>query len=174
MPRTNPAPEQRFPLILEQTMTFWSFSRTNSCRSREHRPDGLGTRSKRFAKLCLALALSLLLTGCFIARDTTNEPLQREKILELRPGVTTARKVVNQLGGPNDVVQLGRRSAYRYDFRNRKRMGLILIIINFFNEDTRSDRLWVFFDENEVLTHYGATFKGNDAKYAMPWDDIHE
>ena len=124
--------------------------------------------------LCLIPVLSLLLTGCFIARDTVNEPLQREKILELRPGETTARQIVSQLGGPTDVVQLGRRSAYRYDFKNRKRTGLILILINFFNVDTRSDRLWVFFDEDEVLTHYGATFKGNDARYAMPWDDIHE
>ena len=120
------------------------------------------------------ILLAVLLSGCFVARDTTNEPLNPIQVAELRPGSTTARQVVDLLGAPSDVVQLGRRSAYRYDFTTRKRAGLALILINFFNEDTRSDRLWVFFDENQVLSHYGATFSGNDAKYALPWDDVHK
>jgi hypothetical protein len=83
-------------------------------------------------------------------------------------------QVVDRLGAPTDIVQLGRRSAYRYDFTNRKRAGLFLILLNFFNEDTRSDRLWLFFDEKQVLSHYGATFSGNKSRYAMPWNDVHE
>jgi hypothetical protein len=93
---------------------------------------------------------------------------------ELRPGVTNSKQAVELLGAPTDVVQLGRRSAYRFDFKNRKRAGLFLILVNFLNDDTRSDRVWLFFDEDQRLTHYGATFSGDDAQYAMPWEDIRE
>jgi hypothetical protein len=93
---------------------------------------------------------------------------------ELRPGVTTAKQAVEMLGAPTDVVQLGRRSAYRFDFSNRKRAGLFLIVLNLINDDTRADRAWLFFDENQRLTHYGATFSGDAAQYAMPWEEIHE
>jgi len=32
----------------------------------------------------------------------------------------------------------------------------------------------VFFDERDVLTHYGATFATHRTQYAMPWEDVHE
>lgn len=124
--------------------------------------------------LALIIPLVMLLSGCFIARDSLNEPLKGGDINDLRPGVTTAKEVVGKLGAPTDVVQLGRRSAYRYDFTNRKRAGLFLLVANFINDDTRSDRLWVFFNEDEILTHAGATLNGNDATYAMPWDRLHD
>jgi hypothetical protein len=32
----------------------------------------------------------------------------------------------------------------------------------------------VFFDENDVLTHYGSTYGTHRTQYAMPWEDVHE
>lgn len=128
------------------------------------------SRAVLWGSLLGALALS---SGCFTGRDTTNEPLDAEKIASLEPGETRASDVVELLGAPTEVVQLARRSAYRYDYTNRKRYGLFLIVANFLNEDTRSDRLWVFFDENQVLSHFGATLQGDASVYAMPWDPIH-
>ena len=78
------------------------------------------------------------------------------------------------LGAPIDVVQLGHRSAYRYDFRAEKRAGLVLVVVNLFNEDTRTDRAWLFFDENDVLSHLGVTYEANDTQYALPWNSVHE
>jgi hypothetical protein len=69
------------------------------------------------------------------------------------PGETTAKDVVEALGAPNEVVQLGTRSAYRYDFTVEKTAGFTLIIITFLNDDTRADRAWLFFDKDDVLTH---------------------
>ena len=43
-----------------------------------------------------------------------------------------------------------------------------------FNEDARQDRVWLFFDENHVLSHVGSTFAGHRPQYSMPWEDIHE
>ena len=119
------------------------------------------------------LVLSLSLTSCFFSRSTTNEPLRKNLFAELHPGTTTAKEVVELLGAPNEVVQLGTRSAYRYDFSNLKREGFSIIILTFLNEDARADRAWLFFDAKDVLTHLGSTFQGNKAEYAMPWEDIH-
>ena len=120
------------------------------------------------------LVLLSLLAGCGIARQDVNEPLDASRVAELQPGRTTAREVVEKLGGPNEVVQLGRRTAYRYDSSTAKSAVLFLLLVNFGNQDTRQDRLWVFFDENDVLTHYGATYGTHRTQYAMPWEDVHE
>ncbi len=123
---------------------------------------------------CILLSLVALTSGCFTARDTVNEPLDAEKIASLRPGETPAAEVVELLGAPTEVVQLARRSAYRYHYTNSKRSGLFLIVANFLNEDTRSDRLWVFFDDEQILSHFGVTLQGADSVHAMPWEPIHE
>lgn len=123
----------------------------------------------------LLVVLSLFsLASCGIGYQSTNDPLDAVLIKELQPGTTTAREVVEKLGGPNEVVQLGRRSAYRYDSVATKTAALFLLVINLGNQDTRQDRLWVFFDENDVLTHYGATYGMHRTQFAMPWEDVHE
>ena len=118
------------------------------------------------------LVLALLSPSCFIARETVNEPIRRADVETLVPGTTTAREVVERLGGPNEVVQLGSRTAYRYDFTTTKRAGFTIILVSFLNDDTRSDRVWLFFDAKDVLTHAGSTLEAADARYAMPWQHV--
>jgi len=122
----------------------------------------------------LLLLPLLVLSGCTIARQDTNEPLDVAAIRSLQPGVTTALEVTQRLGAPTEVVQLGRRTAYRYDATTKKSAFLLLIVFNTGTQDSRSDRLWVFFDEHDVLTHYGASFGTHRTQYAMPWEDVHE
>lgn len=122
----------------------------------------------------LLLIGPLLLSGCFISRTSVNEPLAPKSLDTLQPGVTTAAEVTALLGAPTEVVQLGRRSAYRFDASTTKEAAFWLVIVAFMNEDSRADRVWVFFDENDVLTHVGGTFNSRDPKYAMPWQDLHE
>ena len=125
----------------------------------------------------LALPLLLGLTSaCAMGRVTENEPLDPMTLGSLRPGVTTALEAVELLGAPDDIVQLGRRSAYRYSFRSTKVAGLspIPFLLIFYNVDSRSDRAWLFFDENQVLTHLGVTLEGAMNEYAMPWEDVHD
>jgi hypothetical protein len=88
--------------------------------------------------------------------------------------VTTAREVAELLGAPVEVVQLGKRSAYRYQFTSTKRAGLLLLVVGLYSSDARSDRAWVFFDEDQVLSHVGVTLSGADTRYALPWTDLHE
>ena len=123
----------------------------------------------RICTLCLLLA-----AGCAFGRQDTNDPLDATTIRSLEPGKTTARDIVERLGAPTEVVQLGRRTAYRFDASTTKSALLFLLVVNFANQDTRSDRLWVFFDESDVLTHFGASFGTHRTQYALPWEDVHE
>jgi len=123
----------------------------------------------------LALTCSaLLLPACLVSRNTINEPLDAALFAQMRPGETTAGQVVELLGAPTEVVQLGRRSAYRFDASTTKQAGLFLFVVGFLNSDTRADRLWAFFDEQQVLTHYGATLAAGDPEYAMPWENVYD
>src|SRR5262245_42142135 len=99
------------------------------------------------------LTALLLLPSCAITRQETNEPIDATVVATFQPGVTTAREVVEKLGAPTEVVQLGRRTAYRYDASKTKSALLFLVVFNMAAQDTRSDRVWAFFDEHDVLTH---------------------
>jgi outer membrane protein assembly factor BamE (lipoprotein component of BamABCDE complex) len=122
----------------------------------------------------LLLVVFALLAGCGVAKQVVNDPLDAAVINQLKPGKTTARQVVEMLGGPNEVVQLGLRTAYRYDSTSTKSAVLFLFLVNLANQDTRQDRLWVFFDTNDILTHFGASYGTHRTQYAMPWQDVHD
>lgn len=128
---------------------------------------------RKLLLLLLTLAFPCL-SGCVQARMLENEPLDDAKIRQLAPGKTTAKEVVELLGAPTEVVQLHKRSAYRYEHTTTKYAALVLLLINFGHSDARSDRLWVFFDENERLTAVGSTLSSHRTQYAMPWEDVHE
>ena len=125
-------------------------------------------------KHLLILCLCLLTSACWMGRAQTNEPIDAVKAGRLVPGTSTAKDVVALLGGPNDVVQLGRRTAYQYISTTQKSAGLWLFAFALTNVDARQDRVWVFFDEADVLTHVGATFESHRAQWALPWEDVHE
>ena len=124
---------------------------------------------KRITPLFAVALLGLTAPSCLISKDTFNEPLHQTHLGDLVPGVTTAAEVAAQLGAPNEVVQLGLRSAWRYDFTTSKRAGFTLILVTFSNLDTRQDRIWLFFDEQALLSHFGTTSEAANARYAMPW-----
>ena len=121
----------------------------------------------------VALALPLLLSGCFLGRSTENEPFDESVLTQFEPGRTTAGDVTKVLGPPRRVVELDVRSAYLYEYAESKNSGLILILLNFVNSDQRYDRLWFFFDSRDVLTHVGSKLSSHRSMFAMPWVDTH-
>lgn len=117
------------------------------------------------------LLFVLLLPGCLLSHKTFNEPLATTDIEALQPGLTTQSQVSSRFGAPTEIVQLGYRSAYMYEYKVSKSAGLFLIVFTASNEDNRTDRLWVFFDESGILTHVGATLAADRAEYKMPWTE---
>jgi outer membrane protein assembly factor BamE (lipoprotein component of BamABCDE complex) len=121
--------------------------------------------------LPIALLALLLAPGCFVSRSTRNPPLA-PGVLKTLPRGTDAQQVLDALGAPSQVVQLGLRSAWLYEHVNEKRAGFTVIVVTLLNEDMRSDRLWLFFDEAGKLAHAGGSYEGGDAQWAMPWQDL--
>jgi len=127
----------------------------------------------RTMKLIAPLLLALALSSCALTKSQTNLPIEATDVMAIAPG-DPAERVTELLGAPTEVVQLGRRSAYRYDFTEIKRAGLWLLLVGFFNSDTQQDRVWVFFDEANTVSHVGATLDGDRAEWGMPWSDRDE
>ena len=119
----------------------------------------------------LALLGLLLLPSCFFARTRLNEPIESAREVNLPPG-TPAAEVVAVLGAPQQVVEIGDRSAYRYEFAQTKRAGLSLIVLTMINEDTRSDRVWAFFDREDRLTHLATSFEADGTRYKLPFQRV--
>lgn len=116
----------------------------------------------------LALALTLPLAGCFLSRSTANPPIPPEAVAQITPGESTADDVTRLLGAPNEVVQLGRRSAWRYEHTVEKQAAAFLVLLGLRGVDTQADRVWVFFDENDNVLHVGTMFQANEAEYDVP------
>lgn len=116
--------------------------------------------------------LLLLIAGCALGQFSDNEPLEPKQLVQLQPGKTTAKQAVELLGAPMQVVQLDKRSAYFYEYTNRRLTGIISPLL-LANNDTRSDRMWLFFDENDLLSHYSGTFEGARVRWGFPWTNLH-
>ncbi|MBJ75543.1 MAG: hypothetical protein CMJ98_00855 [Planctomycetes bacterium] len=114
------------------------------------------------------LAVLLFLPGCVYSQGNRHQPLDLELIEALEPGKSTAQDVVIALGAPTEVVQLGRRSAYRYDASVSKQVGLVLLVVALHGRDTQEDRAWFFFDEDGLMTHRAATLAAGDAEFSLP------
>lgn len=119
----------------------------------------------------LSLVLLLILPGCFTTRKTINQQLSSEAAAQVAPG-TSAADVVELLGAPTDIVQLGHRSAYLYEFQQTKMTGLLAGVVGFMNSDTRSDRVWIFLGPGgDTVTHVGSSFDADKAENRMPWTE---
>ncbi len=118
-----------------------------------------------------AAALLVITPSCFVSRDKLNTPLDHVLVAKLVPGTSTADDVLDLLGAPSEVVQLGRRSAWRYDYSQGKRAAFTVFIVTLVNSDIKQDRVWVFFDEDDTLTNVGGTYEAKDAEYKMPFQD---
>ena len=118
-------------------------------------------------KILILLAV-VLLPGCFISRTTVDRPLDAAIVSALVPGETTADGVARLMGAPAEVVQLGRRTAWRYEYKVEKQAAVLVLDLGLRGMDIQSDRVWVFFDEEQKLTHVGSSFASEQASYALP------
>jgi len=120
------------------------------------------------------LSLFLVLPGCFSTRSTVNQQFSPEVAGQIGPG-TPATEVVELLGAPTDIVQLGHRVAYLYEFEQSKMTGFLAAIVGFMNSDTRSDRVWIFLGPGGTeVSHVASSFDADKAKSGMPWSDLDE
>lgn len=116
----------------------------------------------------LLLAALLCAPACYVGETTVHHPFPPEKMAGLTPGKTTAQEVANLLGAPARVVELGFGSAWLYEHSVTKDAAVWLLIVASRGAETQTDRIWVFFDPNGLLTHAAGTFEAATAEYEIP------
>ena len=115
-----------------------------------------------------AVLLALVAQSCVVSRSVTNPAIPAESVAQIVPGQSTADDVARLLGAPNEVVQLGRKTAWRYEHTVEKQSGLWLILLGLRGVDTQADRVWVFYDEDDNVSHIGSLLQAAEAEYDLP------
>jgi outer membrane protein assembly factor BamE (lipoprotein component of BamABCDE complex) len=105
------------------------------------------------AIILLSLAFALL-GGCVQFESKRGVEVNWKKAVtdKLVKGRSARRDVLEVLGPPSQVIALDNESALYYLFEHSDGEGIILIVYNRIQIDTRYDRAIFFFDENDVLT----------------------
>jgi len=111
---------------------------------------------KRFAKLTLLAMCATLLCACaqFESKRGVEMNWHTTVTQQLVPGKSTRKDVLALLGPPSQVIALEDESVLYYLFEHSQGEGVILILYNRFDIDTRYDRAIFFFDDHDVLTDY--------------------
>ena len=113
------------------------------------------------------LLLALLCGSCVMSEMTIGQPLESSAISQLQPNHSSAQDVADLMGAPNQVVELGNKSAWLYEAQKERLAGIFLLVFGTSGQDTQFDRCWVFFDENGLLTHIAWSLKSNTAEYKL-------
>jgi hypothetical protein len=131
--------------------------------------------------LGLALAASLA-PGCITAELTEGNAVPLERVAQIRPGETTRDEILAWFGAPEsftdpgelrrlleetevlpeEVLDLPFADILVFELTKAKLRGLVLLVYNRFEVRAASDRLVIFFDEQDRVAHYGFR-EGTDA-----------
>ncbi len=130
-----------------------------------------------------ALVLACIVgAGCVTARLTEGNEVPEDRVARIRPGETTRQEVLEWFGAPEgftdagelrrlleesevlpeEVLELPFADVLVFELTRATLRGLVLIVYNRFDVRAASDRLVVFFDEEDRVQHYGYR-RGADA-----------
>lgn len=83
------------------------------------------------------------------------EPLWRSMSAEiLTRGITSKAEVLERLGPPSQVITEGRGEIFYYLHEETRTSGLVLVVYNKSETETRYDRAIFFFDADGILKEY--------------------
>jgi outer membrane protein assembly factor BamE (lipoprotein component of BamABCDE complex) len=111
---------------------------------------------KYFTVAITACLLSTVLAGCaqYESKRGVEVTWQETVTGHLVPGQTTRKDVLALLGPPSQVISLEEETVLYYLFERSVGNGLILIVYNRMQIDTRYDRAILFSDEHDLLTDF--------------------
>ena len=124
----------------------------------------------RFREILCVLLLVFFLQSCAgWAKNKDYHPFDASGLDKLIPGKSTAAQVTEILGAPSEIVKLSNGNAYTYRRSLSKGTGLWLLIVSFGNYDKHYDQVVIFFNKNNIMTHYGVTLDAHKAAYDLPF-----
>jgi hypothetical protein len=125
---------------------------------------------KQTVFLTPAVLFILVCSGCFVLGTNKNyHAFDSEALGNVQPGQTTAAEILSLFGAPTEMVEMSNGNAYVYHRSVAKGTVVWLVLISFGNYDKQTDQLVFFFDNNDLLTHYGMSLNAKDAKYGFPF-----
>lgn len=71
-------------------------------------------------RILIAMITGLMLAGCASVTKTEGVKVDREKVLELKPGVTTRQSVIEAFGAPSEVSFENNEERMSYIFKEKK------------------------------------------------------
>ncbi len=108
--------------------------------------------------------------GCAVfGRGKDYKPFDENALTQVTPGKTTAGEVTKLFGAPTQIVKLCNGNAYVYERSLGKATGLWLLLVTFVNYNTQYDRIVFFLNPEDIVTHYGSSFKAGTATYDFPF-----
>lgn len=109
---------------------------------------------------------ALALVGCvqFKSKRGVEVAWQPEVMSGIEVGKTTRRDVLRDLGPPSQIIALEEETVLYYLFEKAEGEGMILILYNTVDINTRYDRAVFFFDESDVLSEYSTMIHKHDGK----------
>ena len=118
---------------------------------------------RSFAILGIALGTGLWLGGCaFYKNETGVANRWRDPDLPaFEPGRTTRAEILQALGPPSQLINLGAGGVLYYLNEYGTGDGYVFVIVNFVNQRTVFDRAIFFFDDNDILTDYALSEEVN-------------
>ena len=122
--------------------------------------------------LILTLLMCLTQVGCVIANYSEGNRIPMDRVESIQPGVTTKQDVLDMFGPPQDYTDASileqliteEHSPYApeqlpdviaYEFHEGRASGVVTLFVNVIKLEVDSDRLVIFFDENERVRYYG-------------------
>ena len=117
-----------------------------------------------FSYLFITLLCLGLLSACvqYKSKRGVEVAWQRDVVDKLIRGQSTRADVLDALGPPSQVITLQEETVLYYLFEKEEGEGMILILYNRIEVDTRYDRAIFFFDENDLLTDYSSRISLHD------------
>ena len=114
--------------------------------------------------------LTVLCCSCaMFGKNKEEQPFNPALIDKLVPGQTRAADVTDMFGAPIQVVKMSNGNAYMYKRSVAKGTGIWLILVSFGNYEKQYDQLVFFFNNRDILTHYGASINADTASYGFPF-----
>ena len=118
----------------------------------------------------IAIGFILLCTGCFVfGTNKDYHPFDPVALESIKPGMTTATEITALFGSPTSTVELSNGNAYIYHRSVAKATMIWLVLVSFANYDTQVDQIVFFFDNSDLLTHYGVNLNADKASYGLPF-----
>lgn len=107
-----------------------------------------------------AVIMGIMLSGCaqYENKRGVFDNWQDSSEEAFVAGQTNRQDVLKRLGPPSQVIALGDETVLYYLYEYSTGTGLVLIVYNQMQLDTRYDRAIFFFDENDRLTDYSTSF----------------